>query len=131
MADSISDFLTIIRNAYSARKPTCAVKYSNIHLGIASILKEEGYINDVAESSDDKGHKNLVLTLKYINEDNPAIVGIKRYSRPGRRMYFKGSDVPRVLGGLGLGIVTTSQGLLRDRDARRQNVGGELICQVW
>ncbi|KAF0093842.1 MAG: small subunit ribosomal protein S8 [Puniceicoccaceae bacterium 5H] len=130
MSDTISDFLTIIRNAYRSGKDTCSGRYSKMHLAIAQILKDEGYIRDFAEGADDNGHKALVLTLKYV-DDQPALTGIRRVSTPGRRMYFQSRDIPRTLGGLGLGILTTSKGVLKDRDARRQNIGGEMICSVW
>lgn len=130
MSDNISDFLTILRNAYRANLDTCSARYSKMHRAIAEILKEEGYLRDVKEATDDQGHKCLVIELKYV-DDAPAITGIKRVSRPGRRLYFQSRDIPRTLGGLGVGILTTSRGVLRDRDARQQNVGGELICSVW
>lgn len=130
MSDTISDFLTVIRNAYRANRETCTAKYSKMHKAIAGILKDEGYIGDVTEGVDANGHKNLEITLKYI-DDTPALLGIKRVSTPGRRLYFQSTDIPRTLGGLGIGILTTSRGVMRDRDARRQKVGGEMICSVW
>lgn len=130
MSDSISDFLTIIRNAYRANRDDCTAKYSKIHKAIAQILKEEGYLADVGEGVDANGHKNIVLTLKYVN-DTPALMGIKRVSSPGRRLYYQATNIPRTLGGLGVGILTTSRGILRDREARQQKVGGEMICSVW
>lgn len=130
MSDTIGDFLTIIRNAYKAEKDTCNARYSRMHRHIARILKEEGYISDFAEGTDERGHKNLVIQLKYVG-NTPALRGIKRVSRPGRRMYYGATEIPRTLGGLGTGILTTSKGILKDRDARRENVGGELICAVW
>lgn len=130
MSDPISDFLTLIRNAYTANKETCTARYSKMQKSIADILKEEGYLRDVQELTDERGHKYLQLTLKYV-DDVPAMTGIKRVSRPGRRLYFQSGSIPRTLGGLGVGILTTSRGVLRDRDARRQNLGGELICSVW
>jgi small subunit ribosomal protein S8 len=129
MSDPISDFLTVIRNAYRAGKETCDTRYSKIHLRIAEILKEEGFIRGV-EQVDVDGKPVLRLGLKYVNEV-PALTGIKRVSRPGRRMYFQSRDIPRTLGGLGIGILTTSRGILKDRDARRQKVGGEMICAIW
>lgn len=129
MSDPISDFLTIIRNAYHAGKETCETRYSKLHLRIAEILKEEGYIQSV-EKIDLDGKQSLVLSLKYVNEV-PALTGIKRVSTPGRRMYFQSRDIPRTLGGLGISILTTSRGILKDREARQQNVGGELICSIW
>ena len=130
MSDNISDFLTILRNAYLSNLDTCSARYSKMHVAIANILKEEGYLRDVKEVADANGHKCLLIELKYVDE-TPAITGIKRVSRPGRRLYFQSRDIPRTLGGLGVGILTTSRGVLRDRDARKHNVGGELICSVW
>lgn len=129
MSDPISDFLTIIRNAYRAGKETCDTRYSKIHMRIAEILQEEGYIRSV-EKVDVDNKQYLRLELKYVDE-TPALTGIKRVSRPGRRLYFQSRDIPRTLGGLGIGILTTSRGILKDRDARRENVGGEMICAIW
>lgn len=130
MSDSISDFITVIRNAYRSRKESCTGKYSKLHLHIAEILKEEGFIRDVAESEDSKGHKTITITLKYVDEA-PALTGIKRWSKSGRRLYYQYGDIPRILGGLGVGILTTSKGVMNDRQARRRKVGGEMICTVW
>jgi len=129
MSDTISDFLTVIRNASRSGKETCDTRYSKIHLRIAEILKEEGYLREV-ETLDEGGKQRLRLTLKYVGEA-PALTGIKRVSTPGRRLYFQSRDIPRTLGGLGVGILTTSRGILKDRDARRQKVGGEMICAIW
>lgn len=129
MSDPISDFLTVIRNAYRAGKETCDARYSKIHLRIAEILEEDGYIHSV-EKLDIDGKPILRLTLKYV-EEVPALTGIKRVSTPGRRMYFQFRDIPKTLGGMGISILTTSRGILRDREARHQKVGGELICSVW
>lgn len=130
MSDPISDFLTIIRNAYRAGKETCDARYSKIHLRIAEILKEEGYLANVEKVESERGFPALRLTLKYV-DDVPALTGIRRISRPGMRMYYKAPDIPRTLGGLGVSILTTSKGILRDREARRENIGGELICAIW
>ena len=130
MSESISNFITIIRNASRARKDTCTAKFSKMHQSIAEILKREGYISEFGTGTDDNGHKNLVITLKYV-DDEPAITDIQRVSKPGRRLYYKAKDIPRVLGGLGTGILTTNQGIMRDRDARRNNIGGEMVCAVW
>jgi small subunit ribosomal protein S8 len=129
MSDPISDFLTVIRNAYRSGKDTCDSRYSKIHLRIAEILKEEGFIRSV-EKVDVDGKQHIHIDLKYVDEV-PAVTGIKRVSRPGRRMYFQSREIPRTLGGLGVGILTTSRGILKDRDARREKVGGELICAIW
>lgn len=128
--DTIGDFLTTIRNASEARKESCTIAFSKMRLGIASILKEEGYIADYKEVEDDKGHKAIEILLKYVNQ-SPALVGIERYSKPGRRLYAGYTEIPKVLGGLGISILTTSRGILKDRDARRQKVGGEILCKVW
>ena len=129
MSDPISDFLTVIRNGYRAGIETCDTRFSKMHLGIAEILKAEGYIREV-EMVDADGKQSLRLSLKYVNEV-PALTGITRVSKPGRRMYFQSREIPRTLGGLGVGILTTSRGVLKDRDARQQKVGGELICAIW
>lgn len=97
---------------------------------IARILKEEGFVADYSDSKDDRGHKTLVVQLKYVNGE-PSINGLERVSRPGLRLYSKSSDIPRVLNGLGLCILTTPKGMMKDRDARRQKLGGEMVCNVW
>lgn len=129
MSDPISDFLTLIRNAYRAGKESCDARYSKMHRRIAEILQQEGYIREV-EQLEVNGKPVLRLQLKYVDEV-PALTGIRRISRPGRRMYFQSREIPRTLGGLGIGILTTSRGILKDRDARRENVGGEMICSIW
>jgi len=128
--DTIGDFLTTIRNASEARKESCTTAFSKMRLGIASILKEEGYVADFSEIENAKGHKEIHIQLKYVNKE-PALVGIERYSKPGRRLYAGYTNIPRVLGGLGISILTTSKGILKDRDAYRQKVGGEILCRVW
>jgi small subunit ribosomal protein S8 len=128
--DTIGDFLTIIRNASMARKGSCTTQHSKMRAAIAAILKDEGYIVDFSESEDEKGFKTIQLRLKYV-KDTPAITGIERHSTPGRRLYYGVRDIPRVLGGLGVAILTTSQGVMRARDARENGVGGELVCKVW
>ena len=128
--DTIGDFLTHIRNSSSAHKATCVTSYSKLRFDLATILKEEGYLLSVSEGKDDRGFKSLELKLKYVG-NTPAITGIERHSTPGRRLYYGYRDIPRVLGGLGVAILTTSKGLMRARDARANGVGGELICKVW
>ena len=120
----------MIRNASSAGKPVVRTQFSKMRKGISGILKQEGYIADHADESDDNGHKWIVVKLKYDGE-TPAITGIERYSKPGRRLYFKSTNLPKVLGGLGIGILTTSKGIMDERSARKQKLGGELICKVW
>lgn len=128
--DTIGDFLTIIRNASMAHKESCTTQHSKMRAAIASILKDEGYIVGFSEGEDAKGFKTIQVTLKYVSE-TPAITGIERHSTPGRRLYYGAREIPRVLGGLGVAILTTSKGVMRARDARESGVGGELICKVW
>ncbi len=130
MSDSISNFITIVRNAYRSRKATCSGRHSKLHRSIAQILKSEGYVKDVGEETDSDGHPRISVTLKYVDEI-PALTGIQRWSKPGRRLYYGYDEIPRVLGGLGVGILTTSQGIMPDREARRRKLGGEMICTVW
>jgi small subunit ribosomal protein S8 len=128
--DPISDFLTRIRNASRARLAQCTAPHSKQKLAIARILQEEGYIVDVTEASDERGHKTIVVRLKYLN-GQPTITGLSRVSKPGRRVYSAATDIPRVLNGLGRNILSTSHGLMSGTMARRKNLGGEIVCNVW
>lgn len=128
--DTIGDFLTLLRNASTAGQESCTTRFSKLKAGIAAILQDEGYIQQFAIREEGAGHKFLDIVLKYV-DGKPAIVGIERFSKPGRRLYSGYDDIPRVLGGLGVSILTTSKGILKDRDARRAKVGGEVICKVW
>jgi small subunit ribosomal protein S8 len=130
MSDTISDFITVIRNASRARKDQCTARYSKMHWSIAQILKQEGFLRDVREGADQNGHKSIEITLKYVDEV-PALTGIQRHSTPGCRLYYNHDEIPRVLGGLGVAILTTSKGVMNDRTARKQKVGGEMVCSVW
>jgi len=130
MTDPISDFLTRIRNAAKARLDQCVIPHSRLKESIAVILKNEGYVGDISTGTDAQGHKTLIVQMKYV-AGAPAITGITRVSTPGRRLYFKYSEIPRVLNGLGIGIVSTSRGLMKDADCRRHKAGGELVCNVW
>jgi len=130
MTDPISDFLTRLRNASKARREDCPAPYSKVKEGIAAILKSEGYISDFSTGADEAGHKTIVAKLKYV-DSAPAITGIRRMSTPGRRLYCRYGDIPLVLNGLGISILSTSKGLLKDQDCRRNKLGGELICNVW
>ena len=130
MTDPISDFLTRLRNASKARLDVCVSPHSTLKRSIAVILKSEGYVTDHRDSVDDKGHKTLVVKMKYV-DGAPAITGLDRTSTPGRRLYASYTEVPRVLNGLGIAIVSTSKGLMKDSDCRRNKAGGELICNVW
>lgn len=130
MSDPIADFLTRVRNASRAKRPECVIPHSRLKAGLARILKDEGYINEVAEVQDDRGHKALQLRLKYVG-GVPAISGLSRISKPGRRLYAKHDEIPRVLNGLGIAVLSTSRGLMKDRDARREGIGGEIVCNIW
>lgn len=130
MSDSISDFITIIRNASRAGKEQCEAKYSKLHWKIAKILQSNGFINQVKEGKDKNGFKNIQIALKYVDESS-AITDIQRYSKSGRRLYYKSKDIPYVLDGLGIAILNTSQGVIKDKNARRNGIGGEVICTVW
>ncbi len=128
--DSIGDFLTIIRNASSASKDTCSASYSKVREGIANILKDEGFIDAVAITGEKVSEKKLVIKLRYVDGVS-ALTEIERISKPGRRLYYEYRDIPRVIGGMGISILTTSKGILKDADCRAKKAGGELICKVW
>ncbi len=130
MTDPISDFLTHLRNASKAGLAQCVSPHSKLKESLANILKNEGFVRDVSTGTDANGHKTVVVALKYV-DGAPVITGLKRTSTPGRRMYSGYADLPRVLNGLGIAIVSTSKGLMKDQDARRQKLGGELVCTVW
>ncbi len=130
MTDPISDFLTRLRNASKAGKDECVSPHSTMKESLATILKSEGFVRDFANATDAQGHKTLVVKMKYV-DTTPVITGIKRSSTPGRRIYTGYSEIPRVLNGLGIAIISTSKGLMKDQDARRNKLGGELVCTVW
>jgi small subunit ribosomal protein S8 len=130
MTDPISDFLTRLRNASKARLAECASPHSKLKEAIAAILKAEGYVSDYADGTDALGHKTLVVKMKYV-DGAPVITGIDRVSTPGRRLYYRYTEIPRVLNGLGISILSTSKGLMKDQDCRRNKAGGELVCNVW
>ena len=130
MSDPIADMLTRIRNALMAGLLTTEMPLSNLKVEIARILKREGYILDhTVESNGNR--RTLKIFLKYNLEKEPVIQGIRRISKPSLRRYVHSAKVPRVLGGLGVAILSTSRGLLTDRQARRQKIGGEVLCYVW
>jgi len=130
MTDPIADMLTRIRNAALARHDRTEVPASRIKAAVAEILKAEGFIADV-RPSEGEGPKKLTIVLKYGRDRQSAIDGVRRVSRPGRRVYVPHDRIPRVFSGLGISILSTSRGLMSDRDARRLKVGGELLCEVW
>jgi small subunit ribosomal protein S8 len=132
MTDPIADMLTRIRNAALARHDRTEMPASRLKAAVAEILKAEGFIADVRESeTDGEGPQKLTVVLKYGRDRQSAIDGIRRVSRPGRRVYVRHDRIPRVFSGLGISILSTSRGLMSDREARRQKIGGELICEVW
>jgi small subunit ribosomal protein S8 len=129
VTDPIADFLTRIRNASKARKPRVDIPASSMKKNLADILKKQNFIKDYSLVEDNK--QDLIrIELKYTN-GAPAISGLKRISRPGLRIYKKSRDLPRVLNGLGVAVISTPGGLLTDKDARVQSVGGEIICYIW
>ena len=130
MTDPIADMLTRIRNAALARHDRTEVPASRVKAAVAEILKSEGFIADVRET-EGEGPKKLTIVLKYGRDRQSAIDGVRRVSRPGRRVYVRHDRIPRVFSGLGISILSTSRGLMSDRDARRLKMGGELICEVW
>ena len=129
LSDPISDMLTRIRNAAGARDETVNVRASKICEGVCRVLVEEGYVRDYKRVEDGKGGM-LRVYLKYGPQDEDVITEIKRVSRPGRRVYSAAPEVPRPLGGMGISIVSTSSGILSDRQCRQKNVGGEVLCTV-
>ena len=130
MTDPIADMLTRVRNALAANKETVEVPSSNMKKAIAEIMLAEGYVSDVKLEKDEFNGK-LVLTLKYSGKKKPVINGLKRVSRPGLRVYSDVEKMPRVMDGLGIAILSTNKGILTDKQAKAQNVGGELLCYIW
>ena len=132
MSDPIADMLTRVRNASNAKLPTVSRPSSKLKAALAETLKETGFIDSFEVQDLGNNKKALNITLKYKGKNaTPVIEGIKRVSRPSCRVYVNSSEIPRVLGGLGVAILTTSQGLMTDRAARKRNIGGELLCYVW
>ena len=129
MTDPVSDMLTRIRNAIIAKHDRTQMPASKLKLSIAKILKQEGYIDEYSIEGDER--PSLTIHLKYSSDRSSAIVGLKRTSRPGRRVYVGHAHLPRVLNGMGVSIISTSRGLLTDKDARTQHLGGEVLCEVW
>ena len=132
MTDPIADMLTRIRNANIAFHDDVAMPSSKLKEAVAGILQREGYITDFeVDELPGRPGKRLIIRMKYTNDRRRTISGLKRVSRPGLRVYKKADAVPRVLGGMGIAILSTNQGLLTDREARERKVGGEVLCQVW
>ena len=130
MTDPIADMLTRIRNANVVSHPEVEMPASNLKIEMAKLLKDEGYIANYEVKEVGK-FRVLNITLKYDAQNNPVITNLQRVSRPGLRSYCKAKNLPQVLGGMGIAVVSTSKGLLTDRKARQENVGGEVVCYVW
>lgn len=128
--DTIGDFLTAIRNASRAKKEEIVTPYSKMRLAIAEILVNEGYLAACEKIEKKPGIPAIRITLKYVRQ-TPALTDLQRNSRPGCRRYTKANEMPKVLGGLGFSIISTPKGVLKDSDAKRQKLGGEVVCEVW
>ena len=128
-SDPIADMIVRIRNAHMAELEIVEMPHSKVKSEIANVLKKEGYINDFAVEGGIK--KTLRIYLKYTQDQDPAILGIKRISKTGRRRYVSADDIPRVLNGLGVAVMSTSSGVMTGKEARSKNIGGEIICSVW
>ena len=130
MTDPIADLLTQIKNGYLARLDTITVPYSHIKEEIVLMLAKQSLVRKAEVKIGESGHKQVEVHLFYENK-KPKITNILRVSRPGKRVYVGKKEIPRVLGGLGLSILSTSKGLMTDKEARKQKIGGELICKIW
>jgi small subunit ribosomal protein S8 len=131
MTDPIADFLARMRNGIRARKQRVDCPRSTLKLAIAEILRQEGFVDGVVTAETENHQGLLSVTLRYDGRTGCAISGLRRVSRPGQRKYVPAKDVPRVRNGLGIAILSTSQGLMTDREARKRGVGGEILCEVW
>ena len=130
LTDPVADMLTRVRNALQARHQKVDIPASRLKLEIARILKEEGYISNF-KPTEEEGHKVIRIYLKYGANNEAAISKVERVSRPGCRVYVRRSEIPRVLGGMGINILTTPRGVMTGRQARKEGLGGELLCQIW
>ncbi len=131
MTDPVADLLTRIRNATMARHDRVLIPASKMKRTIADVLKSEGFVAEVSNETQDDGRELLAITLKYGRDKLPAIEGVERVSTPGRRVYVRAQDIPKVKFGLGIAVLSTSRGVMSDRQARKVGVGGELLCHVW
>ena len=131
VSDTIADMLTRIRNANQMRYEEVNVPASNMKKEIARILKEEGFIKDYKIDSEENTQGTITLYLKYTDKKERVITGLKRISKPGLRVYAKNDEVPKVLNGLGIAIISTSKGIMTDKEARKQNLGGEVLAYIW
>ena len=130
MSDPLADMLTRVRNGLMANFESVDIPLSNLKASVANILKKEGYIEDFQTVEDDK-QGILKIILKYDQNNRAVITGIQRVSKPGRRLYVKYDNIPKVMSGLGISVVSTSKGVVTDKQAREMKVGGELLCEVW
>ena len=131
VTDTIADMLTRIRNANQMRYEEVRVPASKIKKEIARILKEEGFIEDYKVDDSENTQGTIILKLKYTNKKERVITGLKRISKPGLRVYAKSDEVPKVLNGLGIAIISTSKGIMTDKEARKENMGGEILAYIW
>jgi small subunit ribosomal protein S8 len=131
VTDPISDMLARIRNAAIARHERLDLPHSSIKENVARVMKEEGYLGDVRVDTGDAGRKTLTIVMRYTRGKECAIDGVSRISTPGRRVYVRHDHIPRVRSGLGISILSTSRGVMTDKEARKQKVGGELLCSIW
>lgn len=130
MTDPVADFLARIRNAQLVKHAEIVLPSSKMKVRIAEILSNEGYVGDVRIDKDEKQNR-LVVGLKYDGEGRPVIEGMRRVSKPGLRVYKAAKDIPTVRGGMGMAVVSTSRGVMSDQQARKENVGGEVLCYIW
>jgi small subunit ribosomal protein S8 len=130
MSDPLSDMLTRIRNAGMAKFESVSMPHSGLKAGVARILKQEGYISDYQVAEDSK-QGILRIDLKYDQDNRKVITGLRKVSKPGKRVYVKADEIPKVMSGMGIAVLSTSKGVMADREARHQGMGGELLCEVW
>ena len=131
MTDPVSDMLTRIRNAGRAGHADVVCPASNLKLGIANVLIQEGYLDGISKEADEAGHPTLRIQLRYAESGDLIIDGMRRVSRPSRRVYVGAKEIPKVRNGLGVAVLSTPKGVVSDATAREQNVGGEVMCEVW
>ncbi|MFH1225874.1 MAG: 30S ribosomal protein S8 [bacterium] len=131
MTDPIADMLSRIRNASAVKKTEVVMPFSKVKFNIAKILKHEGYLGEAVMTETRKGVSQLLIKLKYDEKSQPVIRNLKRISRPGRRLYVGKDELPRVLNNLGVAVVSTSKGLMTNKQARRDGLGGEIICEIY
>lgn len=131
MTDPIADMLSRIRNASAVKKAEVALPFSKVKFNVAKILKHEGYLDNVETNETKKGINQIVLKLKYDDNGEPVIRNLKRVSKPGRRLYAGKDELPKVLNNLGIAVISTSKGLMTNKQAKKEGLGGEIICEVY